>query len=306
MADFDNDWKITGTPDPATPDPQPHQVQAPAQPVFQAPQTAQPQAQSAFKPAPAAQPQAPVQAFVPQGSRPVQPNQPVVIGYNVNGPVYRNANGFVMPARQEDHTAEREANLNEIAKMINHFSPKLEVYQDYEKCYQEILKYTNRSVAPFVWGILIMLQSFVAFFLATSSKFKDTIMMYVIAGLVIFLIGAAFVALYFIKKKRHAQKLEVLFEKFEELSNNLKIIYNGYSNCALPAEYTDPRLLYQFQSMIYQGRVFSIGAALNSMLAAPTVYKKITEAKKQFELDTAEKFNGKKAFFSAARFFGIK
>jgi len=294
MADFDSDWKITGSPDPATPDPQPHQVQAQPQAPVQPAQPVSP----AFKP------QAPVQA-VPQQGAP-RPAQPVIIGYNVNGPVYRNANGFVMPATREDHTAEREANLNEIAKMINHFSPKLEVYQDYEKCYQEILKYNNRSVAPFVWGILIMLQSFAAFFLATSSKFKDTIMMYVIAGLVIFLIGAAFVALYFIKKKRHAQKLEVLFEKFEELSNNLKIIYNGYSNCALPAEYTDPRLLYQFQSMIYQGRVFSIGAALNSMLAAPTVYKKITEAKKQFELDTAEKFNGKKAFFSAARFFGIK
>ena len=36
MADFDTDWKITGSPDPATPDPQPHQVQAPVQ---QAPQT---------------------------------------------------------------------------------------------------------------------------------------------------------------------------------------------------------------------------------------------------------------------------
>jgi len=290
MADFDSDWKITGTPDPATPDPQPHQVQAqPAQPVAPA--------------APVMQ-QAPVQAY--QQQRAATPAQPVVIGYNVNGPVYRNANGFVMPPSREDHTAEREANLNEIAKMINHFSPKLEVYQDYEKCYQEILKYTNRSVAPFVWGILVILHSFVAFFLATSSKFKNTIMMYVIAGLVIFLIGAAFVALYFIKKKRHAQKLEVLFEKFEELSNNLKIIYNGYSNCALPAEYTDPRLLYQFQSMIYQGRVFSIGAALNSLLAMPGVYKKITEEKKQFELDTAEKFNGKAAFFNAARFFGIK
>ena len=291
MADFDSDWKITGSPDPATPDPQPHQVQAqpqaPAQPV-----------------SPAFKPQAPVQA-VPQQGMPMNA-QPVIIGYNVNGPVYRNANGFVMPATREDHTAEREANLNEIAKMINHFSPKLEVYQEYEDCYKDILKYTKRSVAPFVWGILIMLHSFVAFFLATSSKFKDTIMMYVIAGLVILLIGVAFVALYFIKKKRNAQKLEVLFEKFEELSNNLKIIYNGYSNCALPAEYTDPRLLYQFQSMIYQGRVFSIGAALNSMLAVPGVYKKITEAKKQFELDTAEKFNGKKSFFNAARFFGIK
>lgn len=306
MADFDNDWKITGTPDPATPDPQPHQVQAPAQPVFQAPQTAQPQAQSAFKPAPAVQPQAPVQAFVPQGSRPVQPNQPVVIGYNVNGPVYRNANGFVMPARQEDHTAEREVNLNEIAKMINHFSPKVDVFQDYENCYKDILKYTKRSVAPFVWGILTILHSFIVFFLAFTSKFKNTILIYSIVAIVILLFGAALIALYFIKKKKHAQKLEELYVKFQELSDQLKIIYNGYSNCALPSEYTDPRLLYQFQSMIYQGRVFSIGAALNSLLAAPGVYQRIMSAKKEFELDTAEKFNGKACFFNAVRFFGIK
>ena len=38
MGDFDNDWKISGTPDPATPDPQPAQVQAqPVQPAVQAP-----------------------------------------------------------------------------------------------------------------------------------------------------------------------------------------------------------------------------------------------------------------------------
>ena len=291
MADFDSDWKITGTPDPATPDPQPHQVQA---------QAASPVAPQA----PVIKPQAPVQAYQQQGA-PV-PAQPVVIGYNVNGPVYRNANGFVMPPSGEDHTAEREANLIEIGKMINHFSPKLEVYQEYEDCYKDILKNTKRSVAPFVWGILVIFQSLVAFFLASTSKFKNTILMYVIIGLVIILIGALLIALYFIKKKKAANKLEELYVKFEELSDKLKIIYNGYSNCALPSEYTDPRLLIQFQTMIYQGRVFSIGAALNSMLAVPGVYKRITDAKKQFELDTAEKFNGKAAFFSAARFFGIK
>ena len=315
MADFDNDWKITGTPDPATPDPQPHQVQTQA--VFQAAPGSQPQAQPAFQPAPAAQPQAqspfkpqpqaPVQAFQPQGGvRPVQSNQPVVIGYNVNGPVYRNSNGFVMPAQRADHTAEREANLNEIAKMINHFSPKVDVFQDYENCYKDILKYTKRSVAPFVWGILVILHSFIVFFVAFTSKYKNSIMIYSIIAIVVLLFGIGLIALYFIKKKRHRAKLEELYVRFQELSDQLKIVYNGYSNCALPSEYTDPRLLYQFQSMIYQGRVFSIGAALNSLLAAPGVYQRITDAKKEFELDTAEKFNGKACFFNAVRFFGIK
>lgn len=294
MADFDTDWKITGTPDPATPDPQPHQAQPQA-----------PAAQSPFKPYPQqAVPQAPV-ASVQQPVAPVQ--QPVVIGYNVNGPVYRNANGFAMqqPANV-DHTAEREANLNEIAKMINHFSPKVDVFQDYENCYKDILKYSKNSVAPLVWGILVILQSLVVFFIGSTSKYKTNILIYCLAGLVVLLIGAGCIALYFIKKSRHAKKREELLAKFEELSNKLTIIYNGYSNCALPAEYTDPRLLYMFQSMIYQGRVFSIGSALNSMLAKPGVFQRIVNDKKKFDLDTAELFNGKKAFFSAARYFGIK
>ncbi len=47
MADFDNDWKISGSPDPATPDPQPAQ----AQPAVQAPvQPAQPYQQTTAYP----------------------------------------------------------------------------------------------------------------------------------------------------------------------------------------------------------------------------------------------------------------
>ena len=290
MADFDTDWKITGSPDPATPDPQPHQIPAQVQPqqAFQAP----------VQQAPATT----VPGFAPP---PVQP-QPQFIGYNVNGPVYRNASGFVAPPPSVDHTAEREANLTEIGKMINHFSPKVEVYKEYEKCQKDIDKYARTSVAPLVWGILLILHCFVSAFIAATSKAKNNILIYSCVAGGFLLLGAGFIALYFIKKNRHKKKLEVLLARFKELSDQLYLTYNGYSSCVLPSEYTDPRLLYQFQSMIYQGRVFSIGSALNSLLAVQGVYQRVMKAKQQFEADSSEMLNGTAAFFNAYKYFRFK
>ena len=299
MADFDTDWKITGSPDPATPDPQLHQapVQAPVQtlpqmPVYQAPVQQVPTTVPGFAPPP-------VQQVQPQQSM----AQPVVIGYNVNGPVYRNASGFVAPAPAVDHTEEREVNLAEIQKMINHFSPKVDVYQEYETCQKDIIKFSKTSVAPLVWGILIILHGVVSAIMSATSKSKNNIMIYAIVTAVFVVIGAGFIALYIWKKKRHKKKIDALLTKFEDLSGQLKIIYNGYSGCVLPAEYTDPRLLYKFQTLIYQGRVFSIGSALNSQLALPGVYQRIMNAKRQFDLNTAARFNGTPAFFNAFRYF---
>ena len=303
MADFDADWKITGTPDPATPDPQPHQSQVqakPQMPVYNAP--VQQATVPGFAPQPVQQ-TATVPGFAPPPVQQSQPQQPVVIGYNVNGPVYRNPNGFITSAPRVDHTAEREVNLAEIQKMINHFSPKLDLYKEYESCQKDIIKFSKTSIAPFVWGVLLVLHGAVSAYIGFTSKSKNNIMIYAIVAAAFAVLGAGFIALYFWKKKRHEKKVEALTAKFEELSGQLKIIYNGYSGCILPAEYTDPRLLSKFHSMIYQGRVFSIGSALNSMLALPGVYQRIMKAKREFELDTAAMFNGTPAFFNAARYF---
>ena len=305
MADFDTDWKITGTPDPATPDPQPHQTQyqAPAQPVYQAPVQPGVTTVPGFAPPPVQQAAAPatVPGFVP----PAQ-SQPSVVGYNINGPVYRNANGFVTAAPNVDHTAEREVNLMEIGKMINHFQSKSNLYQELENCRQDIDKFMKTSVAFFVWGILLILHALVSLYIGVTSKSKNNVLIYCCVAAGFAVIGAGCIALYFFKKKRHEKKLEVLLEKFGDLSSQLKIVYNGYSGCALPAEYTDPRLLLELQSMIYRGKVFSIGAALNSLLAVPGVFQKIMNAKQEYETETAKWLNGTPAFFNAYRYFRIR
>ena len=190
--------------------------------------------------------------------------------------------------------------------MINHFSPKADLYQEYEKCQKDIDKYARTSVAPFVWGILLILHCFVSTFIAATSKAKNNILIYSCVAAGFLLLGAGSLALYFIKKKRHEKKLEELLARFGELSSQLKIIYNGYSSCVLPSEYTDPRLLYQFQSMIYHGRVFSIGSALNTLLAVPGVYQRVINAKQKFETESSEMLNGTAAFFNAYKYFRFR
>jgi len=304
MGDFNSDWKITGTPDPATPDPQPHQQPAqPAapvvntQPVYQTAPTVN--AQPVYQPAPAYNPQAIYQGAPVQQVPAVQASGRQQI-----------ASGFV-PAPQQisrnaDLVAERETNLNEINKMINHFSPKVDVFQNYEICINDIMKCNNTSVAPFCWGIILALHSLIFVFSAATSNYRDNILLYAGIALGFALVGAAFIVLYFVKKKKKEAKLEDLYVRFEELSNELKIIYNGYSNCVLPQEYTDPRILFKIQSMLFSGRYFSIGNALNSLLGFPGVYMNITKNKAKFIEQTKARYNGNPAFFNAVRYLNLR
>lgn len=343
MADFNSDWKITGTPDPATPDPQPEQIaqaqpvqpaqqpsyqvqpayqtqqvqpaqpvqavpQAPAYqqvPAYQLQQPVQPAMQPAYQqyqpgyvaPAPVSQvqPGRPVSYGQPSSQQPVQAFMP---GYSYGGQpvVYQNAN----------YAAETEANLTELNKMINHFQSKVDVFQKYEKCRNDIKRFSQTSVAPFVWGILIAISGLSALFTMFSSKSKDAKLVSGIVTGVLLLIGAGMIALFFIKKKRHAAKCEELYKQLVDLSSELNIIYNGYSNCCLPPEFTDPRILYKIQSLLRTGRYVTIGNALNYLLSIGRTYTNIQAAKGQFLKETAEIFNGKPAFFNAFRYFNLR
>ena len=344
MSDFNDNWQLTGSSDPATPDIQPHQMEAQtaAQPAFQQPvhplqqiqpvQTVQPQMQT--DPVnPVIQPQQPMaqpvagqpvyqqplaqpvyqQPFAQPGyqqpmagqpayqQQPVpQPGygQPVMPGYGYQGQpaVYQNV----------DYAAEREKNLNECARMINHFSPKVDVYQDYEKCKTDIARYSRSSVAPLVWGIIIDLFGLVLVFSAVTANYKDNIIGYSIAAGVTILIGTGLILLFALKKRFNKKKVEELYVKLGELSTELKLLYNGFSNCVLPSEFTDPRILFKLQSLIISGRCITIGNALNALLSVYNTYNRIYAAKTQFEQDTAARFDGTPAFFNAVRYMDLR
>lgn len=325
MSDFDDNWQISGSSDPATPDVQPHQVQnAATQPVqaFQPAQPMQPVAPQMPMQQPMAQPvaqpmvqpvaqqpmyQQPVAGQPVYQSMPGQPmyQAPVSVGGPMTGYSYATQQQPIQ-YRTADYGAEREKNLNECARMINHFSPKVDLYQDYEKCKTDIVRYSRSSVAPLVWGIIVCLFGLSFLFSAITANYKDNIIGYGIAAGVFILIGAGLIVLFALKKKFNKKKVEELYTQLGELSNQLNILYNGFSNCILPPEFTDPRILFKLQSLIISGRCVTIGNAINALLSVQNTYMRINSAKSQFQQDTAARFGGTPAFFNAVRYLDLR
>ncbi len=356
MSDFDDNWQLTGSSDPATPDIQPHQIESQAQPQVQQPMApiGQPIAQPVYQ-QPLAQPVA--QPFQQSMGQPVQPmmgqpvqqpmaqpvaqpmmgqpvqqpmTQPVaqpMMGQPVQQPMAQpvaqpmptqpgfqptgGVQGYgylAQPAGYQniDYAAEREKNLNECARMINHFSPKVDTYQEYEKCKTDIVRYSRSSVAPLVWGIIICVIGLMFVYSAVTANYKDNIIGYSVASGVIILIGAGLILMFALKKKYNKKKVESLYERLGELSTELTILYNGFSNCILPPEFTDPRILYKLQGLIMTGRCLTIGNALNALLSVQNTYMRINMAKTQFQKDTADRFEGKPAFFNAVRYMDLR
>lgn len=317
MSDFDDNWQISGSSDPATPDVQPHQVQTAAQPVqaFQpvqpvAPQmpvqqpmtqpVAQPMAQPVYQ-QPVAQPMQGQPVYQQPGFAPA----PVTVSGPMTGYGYAMSQQPVQ-YRTADYGAEREKNLNECARMINHFSPKVDLYQDYEKCKTDIVRYSRSSVAPLVWGIIICVIALSLVFSAITANYKDNIIGYSIAAGIALLLGVGLILLFALKKRYNKKKVEELYTQLGELSNQLNLLYNGFSNCVLPPEFTDPRILFKLQSLIISGRCVTIGNAINLLLSAHNTYMRINQAKAQFQQDTAARFNGTPAFFNAVRYLDLR
>ena len=353
MSDFDDNWQLTGSSDPATPDIQPHQMAAQAQPQTQSfnPTPVQPFQPQVQQPVPAQpinniqpQPLTDTQAQIPyqqpvfqnanvnmqQGTPPVQPGsqqpvQPVYqppvygqsapqpYGYPSQQPAYLQSmpqgagyQAQQVPYQNIDYAVERENNLNECTRMINHFSQKVDLYQDYEKCKTDIVRYSRTSIAPLVWGIIVSLLGLTFVFSAVTANYKDNIIGYAVTAGVFLLFGGGLVFLYVMKKIKGKKKTEALYAQLSELSDQLFIVYNGFSNCVLPSEFTDPRILFKIQSLISSGRCISINNALNSLLSVQNTYMRLNAAKNQFQKDTAERFNGKPAFFNAVRYLDLR
>lgn len=321
MADFDNDWKISGTPDPATPDPQPAQVQAqPVQPAVQAPvqpAQAQPYQQTGYAYPSQPQVQQPVyQQPVYQQPAYQQPayQQPAY----QQGRVYPGAQAapvYGYPAQQVPYqqmdyaafNAQREQSLNECTKMINHFSPKVDLFQKYENVNRDIARFSIPPKKLLVWGIVLasvgLVLTVVNYF---TTKYPTTRLIYCIFYGSFILAGGGMLLGFFLKKKNNNKKLENLIVEAGELSTELTLLYNRFGNCTLAPEYVDPRILFKLQSLILTGRCATINDALNLLLTYQRNYAVIQAAKSKHIEETEKRYEGKAAFFNAVRYFNLR
>ena len=111
------------------------------------------------------------------------------------------------PADFAAATEKRNASLAECQRILNHFSPKVDLFQKYETCNSNIEKYAKTSKAPLIWGIIVALFGIFGFISSlTETKSVHNLVPYLVLFGVIILAGAGLIVLFVFKVKSHKKK----------------------------------------------------------------------------------------------------
>lgn len=167
---------------------------------------------------------------------------------------------------QRYHNQRNSIRENETAilnNLIAHFSQKQHAYDEYDRV-SEKLRYYERgsSNALIIWGAIIFTFGllFILFSLVPLTAY----------GFMIFTVFPGFFMLLggILLKINNAVKCNRYEKKYQRLSLELSNYYMTYPNCPVPAEYTNPRILYMLLTTIQFGRADCIRDSLNCVLSS--------------------------------------
>ena len=201
-----------------------------------------------------------------------------------------------MQQRQQDRNAEME----ELQKMIHYFSQKGALYEEYDRVCAAIDRTAKgKHYALLVWGIIV--SALGMFFFAMLRTGEPA---YSALAAIPFLIGQAMIVGHIVYAVSFDKKKAQLNRRYDELSAALFEHYKAYGYCAVGPEYTNPSNLTAILNTIRSGRADSIKEALN-VLVNDAYRNNMQQLAAQTARSAAAAARGAKtgAVFSAANFF---
>ena len=190
----------------------------------------------------------------------------------------------------------RQAEIDEVNKMINYFSRVNDKYAEYENvCVRLDPKNKQKKVGLLVWGIIL---SVVGLEMAVAIKALSAV------GIMLLLGGIAMIIGFAASSSSRSSNYDEAYAKFSRLSDELYRYYQGYGPCLVSAEYTNPSNLRAIRDTISSGRADSIKEAVNILVE--DAHRNNMEAfARQTAISSAAAARGAKAsaIFSAANLF---
>lgn len=152
----------------------------------------------------------------------------------------------------------RKSETDLLNSIIAHFSKKQHIYDEYERVAENLRYYEKgSSSALIVWGAILVTFGLL-YFVSGAALF---LFLLLIPGALMFLGGILI-------KVNNACKCNRYEREYKKLSLELCNYYITYPNCPIPAEYTNPRILYVVMNTIQYGRADSIREAVNYVLCS--------------------------------------
>ena len=171
----------------------------------------------------------------------------------------------------EAFTNNRDAALQEIDRLAEHFAPVTDLYNRIDLIGRHMDALEKKKYTGFVvWGVIAAVFGVIAFGARAW-----------LAGAVLTLVGAGLIAVRFLlAKKRDREYHEAMQQKYL-LCREVTELHQSYPHCPLGIEFCRPEIIKSLYEYIRQGRAETIKEAVN-LMAADARYAQMRE----FALET--------------------
>ncbi len=204
----------------------------------------------------------------------------------------------------------RIESANEVARMIEYFSPMQPQYDEYDQCSEIIDNCTRKlKIAPVVIGIILCAWGYLPIIAVLSVFGISGIARFGLEEHLVFclpaLLGTLVIVLRIIEVINRKKKLNQSIERQILLAKELTDYYNNYGElCLVGAEFSNPRILELIGNTLRQGRADTIKEAINVLL--DDAHKTRMELQAELTAQSARQAASgatAAAVFSAARLF---
>lgn len=198
---------------------------------------------------------------------------------------------------QAQKNAIRQSEIEALERAIAYFNQKRAVFKEYDRVSDMVLHYARGAKKSLiVWGAIIASVGMLILTAAGSGASA--------AGAVFLIPGIGMIAGGILMQVNNKKKYNAYSEQYFQLSNELMNHYNGYPNCPVGAEYSNPEILEAILGALRSGRADTIKESIN-VLISDAERSEMQQTLAAIEEYTARASAGARtaAVFAAASFF---
>lgn len=153
--------------------------------------------------------------------------------------------------------SEEQTDIETISKVIQHFSPMKEAYEEYERLSDVV--FGRKGIAFLISGIIVAIYGIVCFI----GGIIESLDWLVLFGLLIpFTIGLILIGCFVRKSRTRKESKNKLIAIMQSLNQH----YLSYNDCPVEREYTNPMNLHQIMRKLENGEAKSIKEAVSKLL----------------------------------------
>ena len=163
---------------------------------------------------------------------------------------------------QNHRKAVRDSEINLLNNLLQYFSQKKEIYDEYDNASELLIYYSNGAKSSLlVWGCILVAFGIFGFFSVNDiHEYMKYALPFILFPGILMLIGGILMKVSNRMNYNHFKRNK------ENLFQELYSYYNTFSDCPIGFKFSNPRILESIMQIIKSGRADTIKESINIMI----------------------------------------